>query len=203
MNIFKQHLYYQANPNAPKRLKISAALVGLNKVATFLANRLRLVLALSPSAKTRSYSEIDPKVKPLVEKMNATGLIRTIASCQGHGAFGKPPYIYFKASAKTAAAIEYLLRNQAMLDNLMLQKMWIIQGQFDENFELTFLLHSPEYNEKSYSLLNPLFFGLFRKQLDTELLLLCRVIDQAMLLKIWNKNKPCITTRCNYQHKAD
>lgn len=44
-------------------------------------------------------TNIDPKIKPVVDALNAIAGIRTLASCQGHsyGIEGKPPYVYFKA----------------------------------------------------------------------------------------------------------
>lgn len=145
----------------------------------------------------RLYSEIEPKVKPLVDKMNTTGLIRTVASCQGHGIFGKPPYVYFKAPVSIAASIEQLLREAQVSDDARLQKAWVIEGRFDENYELTFLLHSPEYQEKSHSLLALAFFWLFRKRIDAELLFLASVIEHAVLLNIRDKNKPRIANCSN------
>lgn len=138
----------------------------------------------------RPYSEIEPKVKFLVDKMNATGLIRTVASCQGHGIFGKPPYVYFKAPVNVAASIEQFLREAAISDDLKFQKAWVIEGRFDENYELTFLLHSPTYHEKSYSLWALAFFWLFRKRIDAELLSLAGVVEHAVLLHVRNNDKP-------------
>ena len=147
-------------------------------------------------ATKRPYSEIEPKVKPLVDKMNTTGLIKTVASCQGHGFLGKPPYIYFKAPVSIAASIEQLLRYAAVSDDTSLQKVWVVEGRFDENYELTFLLHSPMYNERSHSLLAFAFFWLFRARIDTELLSLASVVERAVLLNIRDNEKPQITA-CN------
>lgn len=142
----------------------------------------------------RAYSEVEPKVKPLVDKMNATGLIRTLASCQGHGILGKPPYVYFKAPVYIAASIERQLREAAMFDDPGLNTDWIIKGLFDADYELAFLLHSPEYHEKSFSLWAPLFIGLFRKRLDAELLFLAYLVEKAMLSNIRDIHKPYIAT---------
>lgn len=148
-------------------------------------------------ATTRPYSEIDPKVKPLVDKMNTTGIIRTIASCQGHGILGKPPYVYFKAPTSIAAAIEQLLRDAAVSDDTRFQNAWVIEGRFDENYELTFLLYSPTYHEKSRSLLPLTLFWLFRKRIDAELLSLASVVERAVLLNIRDNDKPQIAACSN------
>lgn len=141
----------------------------------------------------RAYSEVEPKVKPLVDKMNATGIIETVASCQGHGFYGKPPYVYFKAPVEIAASIERQLREAAMFDDPGLKTDWIIKGLFDADYKLAFLLYSPEYHEKANSLLWALwFFCLKRKRLDTELLFLTCLVEKAVLPNIRDVHKPHI-----------
>jgi len=129
--------------------------------------------------------------------MNATGVITTIASCQGHGFLGKPPYVYFKSSTKTAASIEQLLREATMLADARFKEAWVVEGRFDQNFELTFLLYSPAYHEMSYSFMAFTFCGVFRKRLDSELLSLASIVEQAMLLKIRGKHEPHVAARNN------
>lgn len=148
-------------------------------------------------AAKRPYSEIEPKVKPLVDKMNTTGLIKTVASCQGHGFLGKPPYVYFKASVSIAASIEQLLRDAAVSDDTSLQKVWVVEGRFDENYEITFLLYSPAHHERSHSLLAFAFFWLFRTRIDAELLSLASVVERAVLLNIRDSDKPQIAACSN------
>ena len=145
----------------------------------------------------KPYSNIDEKIKILVNAMNATEFITTIASCQGHGFPGKPPYVYFKSSANTAASIERLLREASMLDDARFKEVWVVEGQFDQDFKLTFLLYSPAYHEMSYSFMAFIFFGVFRKRLDSELLSLAGIIEQAMLLKIRDEYEPHIAARNN------
>jgi hypothetical protein len=143
-------------------------------------------------AAKRPYGEIEPKVKPLVDSMNATGLIKTLASCQGHGALGKSPYVYFKAPVKIAASIEQLLREATLSEDVRLQKVWVIEGRFDENYDLTFILHSPECYESSHSLWSLVFFWFLRKRIDAELLSLASIVEKAVLLNIGEIHKPYI-----------
>lgn len=151
----------------------------------------------------RPYSEIELRVKPLVEKMNATGVIRTVASCQGHGILGKPPYVYFKAPQSIASFIEQLLRERTALGNPNNRLDWTVEGRFDENFELTFLLYSPTHYERSHSLVAMALFCVFRKRLDAEFLFLSDVIDQAVLLHIRKNDKPKIASSSNSDDKSD
>ena len=144
----------------------------------------------------KPYSEIDEKVKNLVDAMNGTGVITTIASCQGHGIFGKPPYVYFKAPVEIAASIEKLLREIAVLDDVRFQEAWVIEGRFDEAFNLAFVLYSPAYHKKTYSLWALINFGLLRKRLDSELLALADVVEQAVLSNVRDQHKPHISTSC-------
>lgn len=144
----------------------------------------------------KPYSEIDEKIKYLVDAMNATGVMTTVASCHGH-ASGKPPYVYFKASVDTASSIERLLREAAIADDARFRHAWVVEGRFNEKFELTFLLYSPAYHEMYSSFLAFIYLGVFRKRLDAELLSLARVVEQAVLPNIGNKHKPHITTHSN------
>lgn len=144
----------------------------------------------------KPYSEIDEKIKSLVDAMNGTGVITTIASCHGHFG-GGPPYVYFKAPVEVAAIIEHRLREAAMFDDPRFKKMWVIEGRFDEKYELTFLLYSPAYHKMSYSLLAMIFFGVFRKRLDAELMFLVGVVEQAVLSNVRDQHKPHITTYPN------
>jgi hypothetical protein len=146
--------------------------------------------ALRVRRQRQPYDFIEPKIRPLVDAMNATGAIHTIASCQGHGVLGKPPYVYFKSSVDIAASIGRLLREDAMSDDAKLHKAWVINGSFDQNYELVFCLHASEYHEKSFSILAPILFWVFRKHLDAELLALVRIVDHAVLLNIGDKDKP-------------
>jgi hypothetical protein len=141
---------------------------------------------------TKSYCEIDEKVQKLIDALNNAGAV-TIASCQGHGAYGKPPYVYFKGSTDLAASMERLLREAAIGDDPRLQTMWVVEGVFDGNYELAFLLRSPEYHRRSNDLLGaPWVFWLNRQKLDAELLSLAAIVEQAVLLNIREKPEPKI-----------
>ncbi|MDO9054236.1 MAG: hypothetical protein Q7U37_09975 [Gallionella sp.] len=150
----------------------------------------------------KPYSEIDERIKNLVDTMNATGVITTVASCQGHfgGFVRKPPYVYFKAPVAVAALIEQQLREAAMFDDKRLKAFWLIKGVFDDNYCLTFLLYSPKYEQELTSLVRDAWDCLLnRKNLDADLLNLAAIVEQTLLLNFGDKHEPRISK--NYKHR--
>jgi len=103
------------------------------------------VFLLNKFRTKRPYSEIDPKIAPLVGKMNATGVISTIASCQGHFCTGSP-YVYFLAPVEIAAAIEKRLREASMHMESWKSTGWKIEGRFNGEYKLAFAIRSPEHD---------------------------------------------------------
>jgi hypothetical protein len=114
--------------------------------------------------------------------------------------------VYFKAPITVAASIEQRLRKDAMFDRdeAELHTTWIIHGLFDENYDLTFLLHSPEHHRRSHSLwMAAWFFGLNRKRLDAELLSLADIVEQAVLLNVRDIDKPDVAAQDNENGNGD
>lgn len=139
-----------------------------------------------------------------MDALNSTGVIQTVASCQGHGygLYGKPPYVYFRASVQSAALIAQTLREA--LHNDLMQTEWVVAGYFNDRFELMFLLHSPKYHQEYNALKYTCWlFLVWRKKIDTELRILVDLVEQTMLLNTGNKNKPCIATGSNDQYYTD
>lgn len=141
-------------------------------------------------APRRPYCEVDPRIKSLVDTMNATGGIRTVASCEGHGRFGMPPYVLLKTSIDVASSIERQLRIGAGFSNPQTHATWVIEGRFDENLELSFILYAPEYHEKSFSIKRVVFLSPFRKKVDADLLFLEKITREIVIADIWDSNKP-------------
>lgn len=139
-----------------------------------------LFSAWSPFQKARPYSELDPKVAPVVEAMNATEAIRTIASCQGHWQLGKPPYVYFRCSIETAALLERCIRITGHETTPHLHQHWIVEGCFDDQFELAFRLHAPAYDDDAFSMSSLIRFGLWRKSVDDDLSTLTRILRELL-----------------------
>lgn len=132
----------------------------------------------------KPYSEIDEKIKSLVDVMNGTGVITTVASCQGHSKFGFPPYVYFRTDVHTASLIEKALREFVMSNESAFRQEWVVQGRFDENCNLAFILFSPKYHKEAFTIYRRLRFGIFRRTLDGELLLLGDIVRNAVISKI-------------------
>lgn len=134
---------------------------------------------------------IDPRIRPLCFAMNATGMIRTVASCQGHGVPGSSPYVYFKCSVKLASLIERVLREGGISGQSKLENTWTVTGHFDLDYEITFLLYSPALERRAASPIRSLWYSsLNRKALDKQLSLLVDVIHEAVFLDIWNDPVP-------------
>lgn len=144
----------------------------------------------------RDYTVIDPKILTLVDGMNATGAIRTLASCQGHMDLYRAPYVYFKSSVAIAAAIERVLRETAHGKEANTRLGWTVEGRFDADYELAFRLHSPELEWRSRSLLDVAwYFGLNRKRLDSDLSALVEIVKQAVVLEVGNEHEPQVAAQ--------
>ena len=135
--------------------------------------------------------------------MNETGVITTIASCQGHfgGFLRRPPYVYFKSPVDVAAAIEQKLREASFFDDKKLKAPWLIKGLFDENYRLSFLLYSPKYEQESTSLIEDAWcFLLSRKNIDVDLNALAAIVKDAVLLNSRGQYKPYIPDCPDYNN---
>lgn len=137
---------------------------------------------------------IDPAIRQLVDRMNATGSIRTIGSCQGHVLGGRPPYVYFQTSVEVAAAIERRLRNAVTYDDALLHFTWAIEGLFDDDFALRFLLYAPALHRGSGLLFNPYVLSyVSRSALDGDLLSLGGIVEEAVLLNLGKDAEPKVS----------
>lgn len=136
-------------------------------------------------------TEIDPGISDLVSAMNKSGVIRTSASCQGHPKRAHPPYVYFSSSQATAIRIEKFLRIWGRGSEKRLSVSWQLAGQFDENCQLKFCLHAPEYHERAKSLAGAAIQFYFKKtQVQRDLKTLTELIRQMVLdNRQNNKNK--------------
>ena len=124
---------------------------------------------------------VDERIRPLVEAMNGTGLIRTIASCQGHAGLHMPPYVYFEAPVAVAASLEKALREGVIQEDSKLNRLWVIEGYFDGEYQLRFLLRSPRHDEHSRSITASLKHFIFRSKLDSDLKELCVIVQDTVL----------------------
>lgn len=158
---------------------------------------LALVDCLSKwwASRKRPYSEIEPAIKPLVDSLNSITGVSTIASCEGHF-FGGAPYVYFKAPTQIAASVEHRLREALIKDQPVFMTDWSIEGMFNENYELTFLLHSPEYHCRTRSFLYAAWlFVVCRKRLNTDLLALATYLgERSIFPEVGQVEEPNVCT---------
>ena len=90
-----------------------------------------------PYLEAKLLDVVDQNIAGLVEIMNSSPMMHTIASCQGHGFIfvSASPYISFKTDSRIAASIEDELRN-----NIQLNYFWEVTGRFDSSYDLTYIL---------------------------------------------------------------
>lgn len=158
----------------------------------------------------KPYSEIDEKIKGLVDAMNGTGVITTVASCQGHDYlfFGySAPYVYFKAPISVVELIEQQLREANLSNNQRFKCGWYIDGSFDENCKIIFSLSSTKYKWDD-KLFEPLFqsvYGLWinRTQIDSEFSYLASLIEKTVQTYLRNKHEPDISKQNDYNESRN
>lgn len=142
---------------------------------------------------------IEPRIKPLVDLMNNTGLIRTVACCEGHGFRSRAPYVYFNSTVEYAQAFERYLRALCWGPDSGLNYDWIITGRFNGECELTFLLHSPALDQLARCSVFPGLLGwsfsVWKKK-DFDLSILALKL-RPFLLQVGDSNKPCVTDTGN------
>ncbi|MBA5865050.1 MAG: hypothetical protein GDA65_20420 [Nitrospira sp. CR1.1] len=92
----------------------------------------------------RSYSTIEPGIAPLVATMNRTGLMRTIASCEGHWYRGLDPYVAFEASMQIGSEFDRLLHEDTIAQLSQLFYHWRLEPYFNEDHDIRFRLSSPQ-----------------------------------------------------------
>ena len=146
-------------------------------LARMLLDRLE---RLFHGSRTRSPTDIDPGIAALVSAMNQSGVISTIASCEGHPRKLYSPYVYFSSSVDVASQVEDALR-KAQWDGCRrkpgLAVDWVISGHFNDSCQLKFSICAPEYDLYSRSQIRAwLAFGIRRKVVQKDLRLLAELL---------------------------
>lgn len=128
---------------------------------------------------TRTSDQIDPHIADLVCAMNESGLVKTIASCQGHPYKLSDPYVYFAASEAIATRIESALREWTRGPEKCLGARWQLIGLFNSECQLRFRLMAWEYVDTSSSFWRwPIIF--FKKrQIQRDFKLLAELFRQV------------------------
>ncbi|WP_413207938.1 hypothetical protein [Rhodospirillum sp. A1_3_36] len=121
---------------------------------------------------------IDPRIKPLVDAMNATGRIQTIASCEGHWNRYSTPYVYFRCTQETATEICTDLTALQIAQGLTYY--WGIIGLFDEKSKLCFRLQAGEL-EPPLGLVRSFWHFLFKRaRIDADLQVLASLFSGGL-----------------------
>lgn len=112
---------------------------------------------------------IDPKIRPLVDALNAIDGVTTHASCEGHFRRWSDPYVYFSCAAHIACSIAERLDHIRRQGNL--HYWWELTGNFNHEFVLWFTLRSPSlaYKGEIVSFVN---YVLRRQKIDSDISLL-------------------------------
>ena len=127
------------------------------------------------------HASADLKIKPLVDAMNATGVIQTVASCEGHATGCRHPYVYFRAQVDVAARLERKLRDIEYAGAGPLHDYWVVESLFNQDFDLVFTLHPPRFKRVHDAALRSFWYlWLHRSQLDADLLTLADIVQDVL-----------------------
>ena len=119
-----------------------------------------------------NYHTIDPLIEPLVKAFNQCGF-SIYASCQGHGCpvDYRKPYIAFMSTTEEAGRLEQLLREDMESPLPKLNWGWMIEGRFNDAYQLCFSLRLCGHRRWGYRYWRPSInhdFAVIEKMLITE-----------------------------------
>ncbi|EPY00246.1 hypothetical protein [Magnetospirillum fulvum] len=121
---------------------------------------------------------IEPKIRPLVDALNAIDGVRTIASCQGHVSRISRPYVYFHCPPAVAEAMAARLHDLNMQDDT-LSYWWHLTAAFNTEHRLCFSLEAPDLDHRRSDLSVFVTFVLGRKKIDRDLSILAASLTQT------------------------
>lgn len=128
--------------------------------------------------KKKPYSYIEPGIEPLVKALNETGIASTVASCEGHCRIMSRPYVYFSAPNEYAAIIEKLCR-----ENSSLYTSWEVNGCFNVQYEMMFIISSPLCASKMESISWAYWlYWIKRKHLNNDINKIALLVKEAKSL---------------------
>jgi len=120
---------------------------------------------------------IEPKIRPLVDALNAIDGVRTIASCQGHATRVSSPYVTFSCLPLVAEQIA------ARLDRVRsqggLHHDWRLSGEFNGENKLCFSLRAPGLRHDRGNLSVLFAYVLGRQKIDHDLSVLAASLPQT------------------------
>lgn len=123
------------------------------------------------------YHIIDKHIQLVVDRLNDIEGVETIASCHGHlSGHIEAPYVYFKAPVDIATHLHKHLWTTTQFTPIY----WTIQGQYNLECELCFLLRSPPYERAYHHCISRLWhLGYQRRELNQSMAQLAKEIQVA------------------------
>jgi hypothetical protein len=125
---------------------------------------------------------IEPQIASLVNAMNASGYITTLASCQGHWD-GRTPFVYFATSVEVSKSLEKVLRAGGVNGLYPLNFWWNVTENLHPEHGLVFSLETTAFAPSIFGkLLGTVWtLGLNRTKIATDLQTLILVLEEALL----------------------
>jgi len=124
----------------------------------------------------KPYTDIDEKIRPLVEALNSLESVVTIASCQGHASWSNPPYVAFFAREAVAAEIQSLFVDKHWRKLPLLAERWVVEASFNLDCQLVYCLQSKTYHRMASSIFGSILLALYRTNIDKDIQNLTRLI---------------------------
>jgi hypothetical protein len=140
-----------------------------------LVDMLQQQLALKPDIRSPHHTEIGERIHALVGSLNVAGIVRTTASCQGHGwPFVRTfPYVVFEGAPAFAVMLSDLLKDDAVADKPRLRHAWEMIVCLDQEGKPGFRLQLAD---------GALNHFVRRKHLDADLIELVKLVNIALRL---------------------
>lgn len=131
---------------------------------------------------------IDLQIKPLVDAMNISGVIETIACCEGHGGFGgfSTPYVAFATSIELAARLNEELQADSLMPQPRLCYHWEVTGFFGKEREILFLVKIPAIDRYRW---------VTRRRLNADFLQIRSMLEQALDVPAFHRHPSAVPGR--------
>jgi hypothetical protein len=129
------------------------------------------------SETARQQHPVEKRIKPLVQALNRPGLIRTLASSEGHPGRRIGPYVYFSCAVGVAAQIVKCLKHLHIDGRLSYS--WEVVGRIDHaDGCLRFRLQAPALESMGFK--TNLLLRISRDRLDKDLHLLAKEVKETV-----------------------
>ncbi len=147
---------------------------------------------------------VDPGILPLVSALNATGLVRTCASCEGHWNSThhiEQPYVLFEAD------MQFAKEWNAWIAEARTTFLWEIWGRFASDGSFQFRLSSSVWNLPLWDLYpweRAAWWRWYRRGLDDDIERLCAaaiLASRAQRANTQQTHEPCRGARADRQQK--